>query len=115
MWNYTIKAEVVTGKFSRQVETFSVQAKDLTDAMIQIEKKRKIGRVICYTSAKNKGNNVMKTLAEIILIIVSALIALIGTWFVLGPVANSFGPVVAAFSWAIVAYSSVVVFNADTK
>ena len=56
MWNYTIKAEVVTGRFSRQVETFSVQAKDLTDAMIQIEKNAKIGRVIHSTSVKNKDN-----------------------------------------------------------
>ena len=57
----------------------------------------------------------MKALAEIILIIVSALIALIGTWFVLGPIANSFGPVVAAFSWVVVSYSSIVVFNAEIK
>ena len=62
-----------------------------------------------------KGNNVMKSVSEIILIIVSALIALIGTWLVLGPIANSFGPVVAAFSWAVVAYSSIVVFNAEIK
>ena len=57
----------------------------------------------------------MKALAEVTLIIMSALIALIGTWFVLGPIANSFGPVVAAFSWVIVAYSSIVVFNAEIK
>lgn len=57
----------------------------------------------------------MKAVAEVILIIVSALIALIGTWFVLGPVANSFGPVAAAFSWVVVAYSSIVVFNAEIK
>lgn len=57
----------------------------------------------------------MKALAEIILIIMSALIALIGTWFVLGPIANSFGPVVAAFSWVVVAYTSIVVFNAEIK
>lgn len=57
----------------------------------------------------------MKAVSEVILITVSALIALIGTWFVLGPIANSFGPVVAAFSWAVVAYSSIVVFNADAK
>ena len=63
----------------------------------------------------NKGNKIMKVLAEIILIIVSALIALIGTWFVLGPVANSFGPVAAAFSWIVVSYSSIVVFNAEIK
>ena len=62
-----------------------------------------------------KGNNVMKSVSEIILIIVSALIALIGTWLVLGPIANSFGPVVAAFSWAVVVYSSTVVFNAEIK
>lgn len=57
----------------------------------------------------------MKALAEIILIIVSVLIALIGTWFVSGPVANSFGPVVAAFSWVVIAYISIVVFNAEIK
>ena len=57
----------------------------------------------------------MKALAEIILIIVSALIALIGTWFVLGPVVNSFGPVVSALSWVVVTYSSIVVFNAEIK
>lgn len=64
---------------------------------------------------KQKENKIMKALAEIILIIVSALIALIGTWFVLGPIANSFGPVVAAFSWVVVAYISIVVFNAEIK
>lgn len=57
----------------------------------------------------------MKALAETILITVSALIALVGSWFVLGPVANSFGPVVAAFSWVLVGYLSVVVFNAEVK
>lgn len=57
----------------------------------------------------------MKTVAEIILIIVSVLIALIGTWFVLGPIANSFGPLVAAMSWVVVTYSSTVVFNAEIK
>ena len=57
----------------------------------------------------------MKTVAEIILIIVSVLIALIGTWFVLGPIANSFGPLVAAVSWFVVVYSSTVVFNAEIK
>ena len=57
----------------------------------------------------------MKALAEIILITVSVLIALIGSWSVLGPIANSFGPVVAAFSWVVVAYSSIVVFNAEIK
>lgn len=62
MWNYTIKAEVITGRFSRQVETFSVQAKNLTDAMIQIEKNAKIGRVICSTSVKNKDNKMNKFL-----------------------------------------------------
>ena len=56
MWNYTIKAEAVTGRFSRQVETFSVKAENFTDAMIQIEKNAKIGRVICSTSVKNKDN-----------------------------------------------------------
>ena len=60
MWNYTIKAEVITGRFSRQVETFSVQANNLTDAMIQIEKNAKIGRVIHSTSVKNKGNKMTK-------------------------------------------------------
>lgn len=59
MWDYTIKAEVVTGRFSRQVETFVVSAKNLTDAMIQIEKNVKIGRVIHSTCAKNKGNEIM--------------------------------------------------------
>ena len=59
MWNYTIKAEVVTGRFSRQVETFSVQAKNLTDAMIKKKKKHKIGRVIDSTSVKNKDNKIM--------------------------------------------------------
>ena len=57
----------------------------------------------------------MKAVAEIILIIVSALIALIGTWFVLGPVVNSFGPVVSALSWVVVTYLSIVVFNAEIK
>ena len=57
----------------------------------------------------------MKAVAEIILITVSALIALIGTWLVLGPIANSFGPVVAAFSWVVVACTSIVVFNAEVK
>ena len=57
----------------------------------------------------------MKAVAEIILIIVSAFIALIGSWFVLGPIANAFGPVVAAFSWIVVFYSSIVVFNAEIK
>ena len=57
----------------------------------------------------------MKAVAEIILIIVSVLIALIGTWFVLGPIANSFGSVVAAVSWVVVAYTSIVVFNAEVK
>ena len=57
----------------------------------------------------------MKALSEVTLIIMSALIALIGTWLVLGPIANSFGPVVAAFSWAVAIYSSVVVFNAEIK
>ena len=57
----------------------------------------------------------MKALAETILIIVSALIALVGSWFVLGPIANSFGPVVAAVSWFVVIYSSAVVFNAEIK
>ena len=33
----------------------------------------------------------MKAVAEVTLIIMSALIALIGTWIALGPVANSFG------------------------
>lgn len=60
MWDYTIEAEVVTGRFSRQVETFVVSAKNLTDAMIQIEKNVKIGRVLHSTSAKNKGNETMK-------------------------------------------------------
>lgn len=62
-----------------------------------------------------KGNETMKAVAEIILITVSALIAMIGTWFVLGPIANSFGPVVAAVSWVVVIYSSTVVFNAEIK
>lgn len=57
----------------------------------------------------------MKALAETILITVSALIALVGTWFVLGPIANAFGPVVSAASWVVVAYSSIVVFNAEVK
>lgn len=60
MWNYTIKAEVITGRFSRQVETFSVQANNLTDAMVQIEKNAKIGRVIHSTSVKNKDNKMEK-------------------------------------------------------
>ena len=115
MWKYTIKAEVITGRFSRQVETFSVEADNLTDAIIQIEKNVKIGRVIHYTCAKKEGNETMKALAEIILIIMSVLIALIRTWLVLGPVANSFGPVVAAFSWVIVVCASIVVFNAEIK
>ena len=63
----------------------------------------------------NKGNDIMKAVSEFILIIVSVLIALVGTWFVLGRIANSFGPVVASFSWVIVAYSSIVVFNAEIK
>ena len=57
----------------------------------------------------------MKAVSEFILIIVSVLIALTGTWVVLGPIANSFGPVVAAFSWVVVAYTSIVVFNAEIK
>ena len=57
----------------------------------------------------------MKAVSEVILIIMSALIALIGTWFVLGPIANAFGPVVSAASWVVVAYSSIVVFNAEVK
>lgn len=57
----------------------------------------------------------MKAVAEIILIIVSAFIALIGSWFVLGPIANTFGPVVASVSWIVVIYSSIVVFNAEIK
>lgn len=57
----------------------------------------------------------MKALAETILITVSALIALVGSWFVLGPIANSFGPVVASVSWFVVIYSSIVVFNAEIK
>ena len=65
MWNYTIKVEVITGRFSRQVETFSVQANDLTDAMIQIEKNVKIGRVICSTSVKNKDNKMTKLQARL--------------------------------------------------
>ena len=63
----------------------------------------------------NKGSDVMKAVSEFILIIVSVLIALTGTWVVLGPIANSFGPVVAAFSWVVVAYTSIVVFNAEIK
>lgn len=57
----------------------------------------------------------MKAVSEVTLIIMSVLIAMIGSWLVLGPIANAFGPVVAAFSWVFVAYSSIVVFNAEIK